>query len=129
MWPFSKPSATASPTPLQPSAPSSPSELAEVLRALQTLSADHAQLRAEMQTLRKEWDDVVDRINRWAGRENARKRRAIASQLADSDSGGADPHRGGIVAPEGSEGHFPQIFTDKDRLRARVYGSGQNSRR
>jgi hypothetical protein len=66
------------------------------------VEAQLATLRAKITALETEWADTLDKITRWTARENARKRRATARALEESQS---DTPDGGIVAPEGNGGH------------------------
>lgn len=64
---------------------------------------------AEMATLRLEWSDTLDRIQRWASRQGARHRRDIEAALADQPD---------IAAAPAAE--------TKEQLRRRVFSSTTN---
>lgn len=69
MWPF-KSQQTPS-TPQQPA-------LEDQVRAL---SRELAEQRADLQLLRREWADTLDKLQSWFGREAARKRQQLHKQL------------------------------------------------
>ena len=117
MWPFASPSPTASAPPPPHDAPPPDSNMLTLASIVSQQEGRISEMRAEIAGLRREWDEVIDRINRWAGRENARKRRSIASGLNDRDAGPPEPGHGEFVGPEGSQGH---PVADKNQLRALV---------
>lgn len=46
------------------------------------LSSTVGELKAELASIRFEWAEVLDKINRWSAREAARRRRDVGASLA-----------------------------------------------
>jgi hypothetical protein len=53
-----------------------------------------AQLADEFQRMRLEWAEVLDKVNRWAGRQAARQRKELLDNL---DTASADDHEAPAV--------------------------------
>jgi hypothetical protein len=64
------------------------------------LESQFVVLRTRIDALESEWHDVLDKINRWAARQNAYKRRAVEKAMAEGQS---TPDSGEIVGPSASQ--------------------------
>jgi len=62
------------------------------------LSHDVSELKSELASIRFEWAEVLDKINRWSAREATRRRRDVTAALSDDrqlavpDPAQADDH-------------------------------------
>lgn len=88
---------------------------ASTAQLIQSVSEELGSLRAELSSIRMEWAEVLDKINRWSAREAARRRRDVnASLSADLEPVGVE------MAPNGdrsAQGHADA----KNELRRRAF--------